>query len=163
MLPSFSLNSTERMLLRGGQSICEFCLLTGEIANHNRPFPSSKKSHLQGEAKCEAIDMKMIFNYDANKTHFHNKGFALSLVLKVRVFGTRKWPIKCWKYINIIYIYKCIRFGTLKVQHLKQIKSLHSQNSNVDHSNLIPRSTQIRYIELNWFKCWSFHVLNWRD
>jgi len=59
----------------------------------NRPFPSSKRSHLQSEAKCEAIDMKMIFNYDANKTHFHNKGFALSLVLKVRFFGTRKWPI----------------------------------------------------------------------
>ena len=37
--------------------------------------------------------MKMIFNYYANKTHFHNKGFALSLVLKVRFFGTRKWPI----------------------------------------------------------------------
>ena len=37
--------------------------------------------------------MKMIFNCDANKTHFHNKGFALSLVLKVRFFGTRKWPI----------------------------------------------------------------------
>ena len=50
----------------------------------NRPFPSSKKSHLQSEAKCEAIDMKMIFNYDANKTHFHNKGFALSLGLRVR-------------------------------------------------------------------------------
>ena len=52
----------------------------------NRPFPSSEKSHFQSEAKCEAIDMKMIFNYDANKTHFHNKGFALSLVLKVRFF-----------------------------------------------------------------------------
>ena len=37
--------------------------------------------------------MKMIFSYYANKTHFHNKGFALSLVLKVRFFGTRKWPI----------------------------------------------------------------------
>ena len=37
--------------------------------------------------------MKMIFNYDANKIYFHNKGFALSLVLKVRFFGTRKWPI----------------------------------------------------------------------
>ena len=60
----------------------------------NTPFPSSKKSHLQSEAKCEAIDMKMIFNYDANKTHFHNKGFALSPVLKVKFFGTRKWPIK---------------------------------------------------------------------
>ena len=60
----------------------------------NRPFPSSKKSHFQSEAKCEAIDMKMIFNYDANKTLFHNKGFALSLVLKARFFGTRKWSIK---------------------------------------------------------------------
>ena len=59
-----------------------------------RPFPSSKKSHFQNEAKCKAIDMKMIFNYYANKTHFHNKGFALSLVLKVRFFGTRKWPIE---------------------------------------------------------------------
>ena len=56
-------------------------------------FRVPKKSHFQSEAKCEAIDMKMIFNYDANKTHFHNKGFALSLVLKVRFFGTRKWPI----------------------------------------------------------------------
>ena len=32
----------------------------------------------------------MSFSYDANKTHFHNKGFALSLVLKVKLFGTRK-------------------------------------------------------------------------
>ena len=36
--------------------------------------------------------MKMIFHYDANKTHFRNKSFALSLVLKVRFFGTLKWP-----------------------------------------------------------------------
>ena len=58
----------------------------------NRPFPSSKKSNFQSEAKCKPTDMKMIFNCDVNKTHFHNKGFALNLVLKVR-FGTRKWPI----------------------------------------------------------------------
>ena len=36
--------------------------------------------------------MKMICYPHANKTHFHNKGFALSLVLKARVFGTQKWP-----------------------------------------------------------------------
>ena len=53
-------------------------------------FRVPKKSHFQSEAKCEAIDMKMIFSYDANKTHFRNKGFALSLLLKVRFFGTRK-------------------------------------------------------------------------
>jgi len=63
------------------------------FSSRNRPFLSSKKSHFQSEAKCETIVMKMIFNYDANKTHFHNKGFALSLVLKVIFFGTRKWPI----------------------------------------------------------------------
>ena len=33
--------------------------------------------------------MKMIFYSQVNKTHF-----ALSLVFKVRVFGTRKWPIR---------------------------------------------------------------------
>ena len=59
----------------------------------NRPFSSSKKFHFQNEAKCETFVVKMSFNYDANKTHFHNKGFALSLVLKVKLFGTRKWPI----------------------------------------------------------------------
>ena len=40
---------------------------------YNRPFPSSKKSHFQSEAKCEAIDMKMIFNYDAKKLIFTTK------------------------------------------------------------------------------------------
>ena len=34
-----------------------------------------------------------LFYSHANKTHFHNKGFALSLVLKARVSETRKWPI----------------------------------------------------------------------
>ena len=29
--------------------------------------------------------MKMIFNYDGNKTHFHKKGFVISLVLKASV------------------------------------------------------------------------------
>ena len=33
------------------------------------------------------------YEYHANKTHFHKKGFALGLVLRVRVFGTRKRPI----------------------------------------------------------------------
>ena len=33
----------------------------------------------------KAIDMKMIFYSRWNKTHFHKKGFALSLVLEVRL------------------------------------------------------------------------------
>ena len=37
--------------------------------------------------------MEIIFHSHANKTHFHKKGCAPSLILKVRVFGTGKWPV----------------------------------------------------------------------
>ena len=36
----------------------------------------------------------LIFHSHANKTHFHKKGCALGLILKVRVFRTRRWRIK---------------------------------------------------------------------
>ena len=45
----------------------------------NGPFPSCLKPLFQSEAKCEAIDMKMI-SYSHVKTHFHKKGLTLSLV-----------------------------------------------------------------------------------
>ena len=61
----------------------------------NRPFPlpSSLGPLYQNEVKCSTFDMEMIFHSHANNTHFHKKGCALGLILKVRVFGTRKWPI----------------------------------------------------------------------
>lgn len=37
--------------------------------------------------------MEMIIYSHLHKTHFYNKGFAPSLVLKVSDFGTQKWPI----------------------------------------------------------------------
>ena len=47
------------------------------------------------EAKCSAFDMEMIFHSHATKTHSHEKGCTLGLILEVRVFGTRlKWLIK---------------------------------------------------------------------
>ena len=49
----------------------------------------SELHQFQSEVKYEAIDVKMVFYSDADTTHFHKKGFALSLVLKVRVFW--KW------------------------------------------------------------------------
>ena len=59
----------------------------------NRPFPSSKKFRFQNEAKCETFVVKMSFICIIIKDHFHINGFALSLALKVRFFGTRKWHI----------------------------------------------------------------------
>ena len=38
--------------------------------------------------------MEMIVYSRANKTYFHKKGCALGVVSKVRVLGTRKWPLK---------------------------------------------------------------------
>ena len=60
----------------------------------NRSFPSSKKSHFQNEAKCETFVVKMGFICLTIKNHFHINGFTLILALKVRFFGTRKWPIQ---------------------------------------------------------------------
>ena len=37
--------------------------------------------------------MEMSFHSHAIEAHFHKKGFALGLILKVRVFGTRRWPM----------------------------------------------------------------------
>ena len=64
-----------------------------QINFKKRPFPICPKPLFQSEAKCASFDMNMIFYCHVNKTHFYKKGFALSLVLKVRVSGTRKWPI----------------------------------------------------------------------
>ena len=58
------------------------------------PLFSCPKPLFKSDAKWEAIDMKMCFYSHVNNTHFHEKGFALSLVLKVEVFGTPKWPIR---------------------------------------------------------------------
>ena len=62
------------------------------IRHAYKPFPSSK-SHFQNEVKCETFVVKMSFIYITIKNHFHINGFALSLALKVRFFGTRKWPV----------------------------------------------------------------------
>ena len=47
----------------------------------------------QNEVKCSTFDMEMIFHSHAIKSHFHKKCCALGLILIVRVFGTRKWPV----------------------------------------------------------------------
>ena len=52
-------------------------------------FPSWPSPLFLSEVKCEATDINMIFFI----LMLIKLGFAPSLVLKVRVFETRKWPI----------------------------------------------------------------------
>ena len=54
--------------------------------------PSCPQPLFQSEGKRKAIDMK-IYMYFLSSRKF-NWWFALSLVLKTRGFGARKWPIK---------------------------------------------------------------------
>ena len=67
--------------------------MSDECRGSNGPLTSFPGPLYQNEVKCLAFDMEMIFHSYANKTHFHQKGCALDLTLKVRVFGTQKWPI----------------------------------------------------------------------
>jgi len=64
------------------------------LLKNSRPFPSCSKSLFRSEPKCEVIDTKMFFFILMQmKLIFTLKGSALSLVLKERIFRTRKWPI----------------------------------------------------------------------
>ena len=51
----------------------------------NRPFPRSKNSHFQNEAKCKTFLVKMSF--------ICINGFVISLTLKQRLEATLKWRI----------------------------------------------------------------------
>ena len=52
----------------------------------NKPFPSIPGPLYQNEVKYSAFD-KEIFTRKVD--------CALGLILKVTVFGTRKWPVRC--------------------------------------------------------------------
>ena len=54
------------------------------------------KPLFQSVAKCETINMKRIFNSHLNLTHFHIKGFTLSLTSKDRGFGTWNSLFNWW-------------------------------------------------------------------
>ena len=68
-------------------------LLGGDVEDLNRPFRSFPGPLFQNESRCSAFDMEIIFHSRPDKTHFHKKDCACSIILKLRIFGTRKWPI----------------------------------------------------------------------
>ena len=85
----------------------------------------------------------MIFYYHANRTHFQKKGFALGLILRVRVFGTRKWPI-AYMYINFLSLCvgDIVALKKLKMEKEKEgfpITSLREINTllKAQHPNIV--------------------------
>ena len=86
--------------LSTGSKVIHWIALSMFRTTEPRVIPSSPGPLFQNEGRCSALDMEIIFHSHANKTHFHNKGCAPSLILKVRVFGTGKWPIVCVKALH---------------------------------------------------------------
>ena len=99
-------------------------------ASLNRPFLSSPGSLFEKKGRCSAFDMEIIFHSHANKTHFHKKGCAPSLILKVRIFGTRKWPI-------LLYRRECLtgKYTTRKI-HKNYIRDPSGLFSIISHVSL---------------------------
>ena len=62
----------------------------GGGGKYNRPLPSSPGPLYKNEVQCSAFNVEMIFHSHPNKSYFPKKGCALRLILKARVFGTRR-------------------------------------------------------------------------
>ena len=68
--------------------------MSSECRGSNRPLTSSPGPLYQNEVKRSAFDVEMIFHSKCKQNSFSKrKVYALDLILKVRVFGTRKWRI----------------------------------------------------------------------
>ena len=81
----------------GMPSLSPLSSLALNIIGHFRVPP---RPLFQNEGRCSAFDMEIIFHCHANKTPFHKKGCAPSLILKVSVFGIRTVAYCC--YIKLI-------------------------------------------------------------
>ena len=66
--------------------------------------------------------MKIIF-WSHAKTHFHNRGFTLSLVLKVRAFGTRTCRLASLLALTSFVGYHEVTQETGKIRPPKQSHS----------------------------------------
>ena len=80
---------------------------------HNRPFPSCPSLCFKARLSLKLLIWEWLFK---QITHFQQKGFARSLLFKVRVFGTQKWPIGR----NLFY--EPIRAGVVHVINIPDAK-----------------------------------------
>ena len=96
----------------------------------NRPFPSSPEPLYQNEVKCSAFHIEMMFHSHSNKTYFQKKSCALGIILKVRVFGSRKSGLLQCTVVN-----KLVGQGLLYIR-IKQAYNfvLHESDAGQDHS-----------------------------
>ena len=81
------------------------------------------------------------------KNHFHINGFALSLALKVRFLGTRKWPIGLSKQQFCMCSTPLVCFLAVPARPRREISLcdvfLEHVNTQIINNNSVPNSVQI--------------------
>ena len=121
----------------------------------NKPLPSSLGPLFQNEGRCSAFNVGIIFHSYANNTHFHKKCCAPSLILKVRVFGTRKWPVHSSSLFpcNILYYIIAIIFVLFCVIELieKDPKEI-EEEVEATRIDLAKRNMQIQSLQYDLYK-----------
>ena len=73
-----------------------YIIFNSWVRAFNRPFPSSPRPLFQNEGRCSAFDMDI-------------HSCAPSLILKARVFGTRKWPMP---YVNPAFLNSRVKLSS---------------------------------------------------
>ena len=76
--------------------------------------------------------MEIIFHSHANKSYFHKNSRAPSLILKVRVFGTRKWPISLWtcSLLACPELFASTQLTFLKIFSFRSLTVIESEHFN---------------------------------
>ena len=69
----------------------------------------------------------MVFQSHVNKTHFHKEGCALGLILKVKVFGTRNWPVRSTTQTTVVTHHQYV-ISVLLRHHFTGIPLVASRN-----------------------------------
>ena len=114
----------------------------------------------QNEVRWSAFDMQMIFHSHANKTHFHKKDCAVGIILKMKVFGTRKWPI-IFKEVLVwsekrFFGFKCNRTHC-GIAHILPILQTNSYDVQIFPVTTIHRLPPSNYVNVCNFRC----LLDW--
>ena len=105
---------------------------------------------------AQPFDMEIIFHSHANKTHFHKKGCALGNILKVRVFGTRKWPI-LFKEVLVCSEKRFFGNALWNYTHFTHPTNKQLRRINISSNNNSPSAP----FELR--KCLQFSLFAWLD
>ena len=109
----------------------------------------------------------MIFHSRANKTHFHKKGFALGLILKVRVLELWSGLLRCdafvftWWMILDYYYYAFVERANLRLAWLWVDPTILNCADKISNQNGFG-TVHLLLLNVQWDLDWELRIL-WQD